>query len=323
MSISVASIKSEAEKLSDELVSIRRHIHQNPELSFEEEETASFISDKLMALDIPHEKDVGGNGVIGMIGNGDGATIALRADIDALPIQEANDVDYKSKNDGIMHACGHDVHTTCLIGAATILKKHEDELPGKIKLIFQPAEEKLPGGASILIKAGVLENPKVDAIYGQHVHPPLQVGKVAMRPGIMMASADEIYLTIKGRGGHAALPQDIIDPILIASHIVVALQQVVSRMCHPSTPCVLSFGKIIGEGATNVIPNAVKIEGTFRTFDEEWRERALIGHRKNRHEYGSIHGWKLYREYSPRLSLPSKSRKNDLAKYQMGEGILG
>lgn len=267
-------IKKKIETNFSELVAIRRHLHQHPELSFEETETAKYISNKLNEFKIEHQTNVGGNGIVGLIKgkNPSKKTVALRADIDALPIQETNSVDYKSKIDGKMHACGHDVHTTCLLGASSILNELKDEFEGTIKLIFQPAEEKLPGGASIMIADGVLENPKVNSIYGQHVHPPLQVGKVAFRPGMMMASADEIYITVKGQGGHAALPQNIIDPVLIASHIIVALQQITSRNAHPGTPTVLSFGKVIANGATNVIPYEVKIEGTFRTFDEDWRK---------------------------------------------------
>lgn len=274
MSALKESIKQNVESNFQSLIDIRRHLHQHPELSFEEVETAKFISKQLTDIGIEHQTDFGGHGLVGLIKgkNPEKKTVALRADIDALPIQETNEVDYKSKVDGKMHACGHDVHTTCLLGASKALHEIRNELEGTIKLIFQPAEEKLPGGASIMIKDGVLENPKVNSIFGQHVHPPLEVGTVAFRPGIMMASADEIYLTVKGKGGHAALPQNVIDPVLIASHIIVALQQITSRNAHPNVPTVLSFGKVIANGATNVIPYEVKIEGTFRTFDEEWRK---------------------------------------------------
>jgi amidohydrolase len=202
-------------------------------------------------------------------------TIALRADIDALPITEKNNVPYKSCNTGIMHACGHDVHTASLLGAAKILQELKNEFSGTIKLIFQPGEEKLPGGASILIKEGVLKNPVPNSIFGQHVHPPLAVGKVGFRTGMYMASADEIYMTVKGKGGHGALPHNCIDPILIAAHILIGLQQLVSRQTNPIIPAVLTFGKINSTGgATNVIPNEVKLEGTFRTMNEKWREEA-------------------------------------------------
>lgn len=269
-----ASIKKITEENFDELVNIRRHIHEHPELSFEEIETAKFISQKLTEFGIEHQTNIGGHGIVGLIKgkNPDKKTVALRADIDALPIQETNAVDYKSKIDGKMHACGHDVHTTCLLGASNVLNQVKDHFEGTIKLIFQPAEEKLPGGASIMIDAGVLKNPTVDSIYGQHVHPPLEVGKVAFRPGMMMASADELYLTVKGHGGHAALPQNVVDPVVIAAHIIIGLQQITSRNANPGVPTVISFGKVIANGATNVIPYEVKIEGTFRTFDEEWRK---------------------------------------------------
>jgi amidohydrolase len=198
----------------------------------------------------------------------------LRGDIDALPIQELTNLSYQSKNNGVMHACGHDLHTASLIGCAFILSELKNEFEGTIKLIFQPGEELLPGGAKLMIEAGVLELPKVETIFGQHVYPELEVGKVGFKPGMYMASADEIYLTIKGKGGHAALPHKCIDPILIASHVLIALQQITSRKANPSIPTVLSFGYIEGKGATNVIPNEVYLKGTFRTFDEKWRKEA-------------------------------------------------
>ncbi|MGK0388142.1 MAG: amidohydrolase [Maribacter sp.] len=257
-----------------EAIEIRRHLHMNPELSYEEVETGQFISKRLTELGIPHEHGIADNGIVAMI-EGKNPTkkiIALRADIDALPINEANDVPYKSKKKGIMHACGHDVHTASLLGAAKILNECKNDFEGSIKLLFQPAEERLPGGASIMIKEGALENPKPVSIIGQHVHPPLAAGKIGLKPGIYMASADEIYVTISGRGGHGALPQDCIDPIVITAHIITALQQIVSRNADPTMPTVLTFGKINSTGgATNIIPDEVKLMGTFRTFDETWR----------------------------------------------------
>jgi len=201
-------------------------------------------------------------------------TIALRADIDALPIHEENNVSYKSQNKGIMHACGHDVHTTCLLGAAQILNELKNDWEGTVKLIFQPGEEKNPGGASLLIKEGVLENPKPSSIFGLHVHPGLPIGKLSFRPGKVMASADELYITIRGKGGHAASPHLCIDPILIASHLIISLQQIVSRNNNPHNPSVLSITSFQGGSTTNVIPNEVKLKGTFRAMDEEWRFRA-------------------------------------------------
>ncbi len=270
-------IQSLADEYLSEMTAIRRHLHQYPELSFHEVETGKFISEKLTEFGIENEQGWAGNGVIALIKgkNPTRKVIALRADIDALPITEDSAVPYKSRNEGIMHACGHDVHTSCLLGVAKILTKLQNEFEGSVKLIFQPAEEKLPGGASILIKEGVLKNPSPTAIFGQHVHPPLEVGKVGFRPGMYMASADELYITIKGKGGHGALPHDCIDPILIASHLIIGLQQIVSRYMDPTIPAVLTFGKINSTGgATNIIPNEVKLEGTFRTMNEEWREKA-------------------------------------------------
>ncbi len=270
-------IKKLAAQYQQEAINIRRHIHMNPELSFEEVETGKFIADKLKEYDIPFEHGIADNGVLGLIEgkNPHKKIIALRADIDALPILEANDVPYKSKKDGIMHACGHDVHTASLLGAAKILKSCSSDFEGTIKLLFQPAEERLPGGASIMIKEGALENPTPVSILGQHVHPPLAAGKIGLKQGIYMASADEIYVSVTGRGGHGALPQDCIDPIVITAHIITALQQIVSRNANPAMPSVLTLGKINSTGgSTNIIPNEVKLLGTFRTFDEDWRNEA-------------------------------------------------
>jgi amidohydrolase len=270
-------IKLLAKSYLADIISIRRHLHQYPELSYEEVETGKYVAEKLKALGIDYQHGIAENGVVGLIRgkNPDSKTIALRADLDALPIQEANNISYKSKKQGIMHACGHDAHTASLLGAARILNETRAHWSGTVKLIFQPAEEKTPGGASIMIDEGVLDNPKPAVILGQHVHPPLQAGKVGLKPGIYMASADELYLTVRGHGGHGAMPQECIDPILITAHIITALQQVVSRRSDPAIPTVLTLGKIqsIG-GATNIIPEKVVLEGTFRTLDETWRQKA-------------------------------------------------
>ncbi len=267
-------IKQLAASFFPDTQAIRRHLHMYPELSFEEVQTGRFIAEQLKEWDIPHTHGVAENGVVGLIEgkNAHKKTTALRADFDALPIQEANDVSYKSKHEGVMHACGHDVHTASLLGAARILQQLKDEFEGTVKLIFQPGEEKLPGGASIMIQEGVLEDPKPATILGQHVHPPLEAGSIGLKPGFYMASADEIYLTVKGEGGHGALPHNCIDPIVITSQILTAAQQIVSRHANPTKPSVLTFGFIQSDGgATNIIPNSVHVKGTFRTFDEEWR----------------------------------------------------
>ncbi len=270
-------IKTLAKEKLKEVVSIRRHLHKHPELSFEEHKTSAFIQQKLTELGIPFKNGFVKTGIVAHIEgkNPTKKVIALRADIDALPIQEENQVAYKSINDGVMHACGHDVHTSSLLGTAAILNELKDQFEGTIKLLFQPGEEKLPGGASLMIKENALKNPDAALIIGQHVFPDLPSGKLGFRSGMYMASADEIYLTIKGKGGHAALPHKVIDPIYISSVILSSLQQVVSRNAQPTVPTVLSFGKINSKGgATNVIPDEVYIEGTFRTMDEEWRAKA-------------------------------------------------
>ncbi|MBL7915973.1 MAG: amidohydrolase [Bacteroidia bacterium] len=269
-------IKSLAAGYLNDVIGLRRHLHQNPELSFKEFKTAEFVWNQLDAIGIADKQKLAGTGIVALIKgrNADKKTVALRADMDALPIIEANEVPYKSQNIGVMHACGHDAHTASLLGAARILNELKNEFEGTIKLIFQPGEEKLPGGASLMIKEGVLQNPAPSEIIGQHVMPLIDAGKVGFRSGIYMASTDEIYVTVKGKGGHGAMPHLNIDPVLIASHMIVALQQIVSRHANPTMPSVLSFGKVIANGATNVIPNEVYLEGTFRTLDEKWRTEA-------------------------------------------------
>jgi amidohydrolase len=269
-------IKDLSEKHWPDTVSYRRHIHANPELSFKEFQTADFVSKKLARFGIGYSR-MAQTGLVGLIRghNPDKKVIALRADMDALPIKEANDVPYKSLNDGVMHACGHDVHTASLLATSWILQQIRSQFEGTIKLIFQPGEEKNPGGASIMIKEGALENPKPSVIIGQHVMPLVDVGKAGFREGMYMASSDEIYLRVIGKGGHASTPELAVDPVLIASHIIVALQQIISRNASPKQPTVLSFGKVTAEGATNIIPDEVKIAGTFRALNEEWREAGL------------------------------------------------
>lgn len=268
-------IKSLAKELAPEFIAIRQHLHAHPELSYKEFETSKFVQQHLTEYGIPFTI-MAETGVVGIIkGKNPGQRIiALRADMDALPIQEENEVAYKSKHPGIMHACGHDVHTTCLLGAAKILQQTKDVWEGTVKLVFQPGEEKNPGGASLLIKEGVLENPAPQAIFGLHVNPHLETGKLSFRAGKTMASADEIYITISGNGGHAAAPQLTVDTILIASQLVVALQQVISRNRDPFAPSVLSITAIQGGFTTNVIPSEVKLMGTFRAMDENWRFKA-------------------------------------------------
>ncbi|MCX6305100.1 MAG: M20 family metallopeptidase [Bacteroidetes bacterium] len=275
----MAQMKQDIEALShsffEEVVAIRRHFHQHPELSCEEFQTAAFICKKLEEFGIPYTAGVAETGVVGLIEgkNASSCCIALRADMDALPIIEENKVAYKSAAPGKMHACGHDVHMACLLGAAKILNSVKDQFEGTVKLLFQPSEESYPGGAIRMIGEGVLEDPKPAYVIAQHVINTLNSGDVGMRPGAYMASTDEIFITVKGKGGHAATPSQVTDPILIASHIIVALQQIVSRNADPLVPTVVSFGKIIGNGRTNVIPDEVKIEGTVRTYDEAWRKK--------------------------------------------------
>jgi len=278
-------IKEQIQQLSQDIfndvVANRRHLHAHPELSFQEVNTSAFVAGKLEAMGL-HYQRMADNGLVALI-KGEKPSdnvIALRADMDALPITEVNDVPYKSQNAGVMHACGHDAHTSSLLGTAKILTELKSQFGGTVKLIFQPAEEKLPGGASLMIKEGVLENPKPQAVMGQHVMPLIDAGQVGFRAGKYMASTDEIYVTVHGKGGHGAQPQQNIDPVIITAHILTALQTIISRSADPKSPSVLSFGKVIANGATNVIPNEVYLEGTFRTMDEKWRNDAHIKMKK-------------------------------------------
>lgn len=269
------SIKERARLLHPTVVEWRRHLHAHPELSYQEFETAAFVQARLKEMGIEFQV-MSSTGVIGLIKgkNPESRTVALRADMDALPILEENDLPYRSKHEGVMHACGHDVHTACLLGAAQILQETKEQWSGTVKLIFQPGEEKNPGGASLLIKQGVLENPKPQAIVALHVNTLLEAGEVSFRSGKVMASADELYFTIKGKGGHAASPHLAVDPILISAHLITALQQLISRHNQPFNPTVLSITSIQGGTTTNVIPEAVKLMGTFRAMDEGWRFEA-------------------------------------------------
>jgi amidohydrolase len=268
-------IKELAKKYAPEFIEVRHHLHAHPELSYQEFETSNFVQSKLKEIGIPFEVKAT-TGVVGLIKGKkpDTKIIALRADMDALPIKEENEISYKSTNEGVMHACGHDVHTTCLLGAAKILNELKNEWEGTVKLIFQPGEERNPGGASLMIKDGVLENPKPQAILALHVNTILEVGQLSFRSGKVMASADEIYITVKGKGGHAASPHLTVDPILISSHLIIGLQQLISRNNNPFNPTVLSITSFNGGNTTNVIPNEVKLMGTFRAMDEKWRFNA-------------------------------------------------
>ncbi|PSL49865.1 hippurate hydrolase [Chitinophaga niastensis] len=269
-------IKALAKAYAPDFTAIRRHLHSHPELSFQEFETSAFIQQKLTEFGVPFQAGIAGTGIIALIAgkNPTSKTIALRADMDALPITEANEVSYKSTNPGVMHACGHDVHTSCVLGATKILNELKDQFEGTIKVLFQPGEEKHPGGASIMIEEGALDNPRPDAILGLHVHPTMEAGKLGFHAGKYMASADEIYITIKGKGGHAAQPHLTVDTILVASQLVVSLQQIISRNNNPFSPSVLSICAFNGGFTTNVIPSEVKLMGTFRAMDETWRFKA-------------------------------------------------
>ncbi|MCL5021000.1 MAG: M20 family metallopeptidase [Bacteroidetes bacterium] len=266
-----------AREIYPEIVKLRRHLHQYPELAFEERYTNKVIAHELSRLNIKTKNGVAGTGIVGILeSNKRGRVIALRADMDALPVNEETGLPFASKHLGKMHACGHDTHMSMLIGAAKILSKFRKELNGTVKFLFQPSEEKNPGGAPSMIKSGALSNPEVDVIFGQHITPDLPVGAVGIRPGPTMASADEIYITIYGKGGHGAKPHQAIDPILISAHVITALQAIISRSRNPLDASVLTIGSIHGGTATNIIPDSVKLTGTFRAMNERWRAEAHL-----------------------------------------------
>ncbi|NBW29867.1 MAG: amidohydrolase [Flavobacteriales bacterium] len=273
-------ITTKVSAIYEKIKGYREHLHQNPELSYKEFNTMEYVAAKLKEIGLPYEKGVAGTGIVGIIRSSkhseNQACIGLRADLDALPIQEQNTASYKSKVEGVMHACGHDVHTSILLGAAEILFELREDLEHPVKLIFQPGEEKNPGGASLLIEAGVLENPKVKEMYALHVFPELEVGKLGMRSGLYMASSDELHLEIIGVGGHGAMPEKCINPILIGSEFIIEAQNIIHKSCPKEVPCVISFGHFDALGATNVIPERAEIKGTFRTMNEEWRQKAAI-----------------------------------------------
>ncbi len=271
----IQTIKELSKELYPEILEIRRHLHRNPELSYQEYETADFIAGTLEKAGIPCIKGIAGTGILaGVEGRKPGKVIALRADMDALPIMEKTNVEYKSRHDGRMHACGHDAHSASLIGTALILNRLKNDFSGKIKFVFQPGEEKAPGGARLMLEEKLFADEEPELMIAQHIYPSMYSGNVGFREGKYMASSDEIYITVKGKGGHAAMPHKTTDSVLIASHILVALQQIVSRHAKASIPTVLSFGKVVADGAMNVIPSEVRMEGTFRTMDEKWRQTA-------------------------------------------------
>jgi len=254
-----------------------RHLHAHPELSFEEYETGAFVCRQLEIMQIPYRSGIAGTGILARIEvrNPEKRCIALRADMDALPVCENVNIAWKSKNENVMHACGHDAHTACLLGAAAVLNQIRNDFEGPILLVFQPGEEKAPGGARLMLEAGIFNDYKPELIIAQHVSVDFPTGTMAFLPGKIMASADEVHVKVQGKGGHGALPHLVNDTVLATAQTLVSLQQVKSRLCHPLTPMVLTFGKLIAGGAQNIIPHEVQLSGTFRTFDEEWRHEAL------------------------------------------------
>lgn len=326
MKAMIELIKELSENIFDEVVNHYRHFHQNPELSYQEINTSSYVQKILTDLGIEYKSGIGGNGVLGIIRgrNPEKRVVALRADMDALPIQEETGLAWSSVNQGVMHACGHDAHTASLLGAAKVLNSIKNDLSGTVLLVFQPGEEQSPGGAKLMLDDGVFEDIKPDMIIAQHVSEDYPTGSLAFKGGAIMASADEIYITIKGRGGHGAKPHLINDTILAASQTIVSLQQVKSRLCPPLVPMVLTFGKLLANGATNVIPDEVKISGTFRTYDEKWRQEAIKHIKRISEETAAAYG--CIAEVETPMGYPSlfnneniNQKLNNFAKELIGE----
>ena len=269
------TIKQELEFVYPEAVAHYRHLHQYPELSFQEKETSTYVESVLKSLCVEYRSNIGGYGILAWIKGKDpkSRTIALRADMDALPVVEANDIDFKSEHEGVMHACGHDTHTASLLSAVKIINNLKSRLKGTVLFIFQPGEERHPGGANLMLSNGLFDVFKPDVIISQHAYVDYPVGTVGFQGGVIMASADEVHIKIKGKGGHGAIPNMLNDTVLAASQLIVSMQQVVSRLSNPFKPMVLSFGKFIADGATNIIPNEVVLAGSLRCMDEDERKR--------------------------------------------------
>ncbi|MDG7003097.1 MAG: amidohydrolase [Nitrososphaerota archaeon] len=267
---------AEAKRIEPELIRTRRTLHQHPELSYRETWTSKFVADRLEALGISVKRGVGGNGVVGILkGSAEGSVVALRADMDALPVTEAADVDFKSKVDGVMHACGHDTHMAMLLGAAEILVRAKDELYGTVKFFFQPAEEHGGrGGALPMIEDGVMLDPKVDYVFGLHIDGDRKAGEFGVREGPVMAAPDSFRIRIKGRGGHGSAPHKTVDPVYIAANVILGLQGISSRMMDPVRPFVITVGSVHSGTKENIIPDYAELNGTIRTLDEETRKAA-------------------------------------------------
>ncbi|TBL78309.1 M20 metallopeptidase family protein [Paenibacillus thalictri] len=318
----MAAIEETVDRLYTQMVEWRRYLHQHPELSFHEAETAAFIAKQLDALGISVRTGVGGHGVLGYLQGGKpGPTVALRADIDALPIQDEKACSYASRTSGVMHACGHDAHTATLFGAAAALAEHRDELEGNVVFLFQPAEEISPGGAVPMIQDGALDG--VDAIYGVHLWTPFPVGKIASKAGPLMAAADEFIIDVKGKGGHGGLPHQTVDSIIVASHLVVNLQTIVSRSADPTEACVVSVGSLHGGTSFNVIAETTRIIGTVRTFNEDLRRQV-----KERLEQISAHTGAMFGAtctvdykwgYPPVVNDPAEAERF----FRVGAAVLG
>ena len=267
---------AEAASIEDEIIRTRRMLHQNPELSYHEQETAKFVAERLESLGIKVKRGVGGNGVLGILeGAKKGRVVALRADMDALPVEELADVEFKSKAKGVMHACGHDTHVAMLLGAAKLLTNHKNELQGTVKFLFQPAEEHGGrGGALPMIEEGVMKEPRVDFVFGLHIDSNCRSSVFGVREGALMAAPDSFRIKIVGRGGHGSAPHETVDPVYVAAHVILALQGVSSRMMDPTRPFVISVGSVHSGTKENIIPDEARLEGTIRTLDEATRKRA-------------------------------------------------